>query len=171
MPEHGGGELGDRCGTIAFDAEIRRSVAPRRAATKDVVEALFDLEPTAGDSDYSGAFRAVGEAKRAFVLVLTDLLEEAAARPLLEALPVLARRHAVAVASVVDPDLRALVRRDPERPLDVYRAAVAVEVLAARERVAARLRRSAAEVLEAPAGSLPAACVSAYLRAKARALL
>ena len=66
---------------------------------------------------------------------------------------------------------RALVRRDPERPLDVYRAAVAVEVLAARERVAARLRRSAAEVLEAPARSLPAACVSAYLRAKARALL
>ena len=34
--------------------------------------------------------------KRAFVLVLTDLLEETAARPLLDALPVLARRHAVA---------------------------------------------------------------------------
>ena len=52
-------------------------------------------------------------AKRAFVLVLTDLLDEAAARSLSEALPVLARRHAVAIASATDPDVDALLAAAP----------------------------------------------------------
>jgi hypothetical protein len=41
-------------------------------------------------------------------------------------------------------------------------------VLAARARVAHMLRRTGAQVVEAPADRLAAACVSAYLRAKAR---
>jgi uncharacterized protein (DUF58 family) len=163
--------LGDRCGTIAFDAELRRSLPPRRSGADAVTRALFDLEPTAVDSDYERAFQEVGESKRAFVLVLTDLLEEAAARPLLDALPVLARRHAVAVAGVADPDLDALVAREPERPVDVYRVAVALEVLEARARVAARIARTGAAVIEAPPVSLAGACVRAYLRAKRRARL
>jgi uncharacterized protein (DUF58 family) len=163
--------LGDRCGTIAFDAQVRRSLAPRRAGARAVVEALYDLEPEPVDSDYERAFREVGAAKRAFVLVVTDLLEEAAARSLLDALPVVARRHAVAVASAADPDLTELLRRDPARPLDVYRAAVAVEVLDARARVAAQLRHGGVDVVEAPPERFSAACVTAYLRAKSRARL
>ena len=164
-------ELGDRCGAIAFDADVRRALPPRRRGSKALVEALFDAEPRAVDSDYERAFAVLGEAKRAFALVLTDLLDEAAARPLVDALPVLARRHVVAVASAADPDLDAVLTREPERPLDVYRTAVALDVLAARERAAARLRHAAAEVVEAAPAALPAACVRAYLRAKARALV
>jgi uncharacterized protein (DUF58 family) len=164
-------ELGDRCGAVAFDAEVRRSVAPRRTGGRAVIRALFDVEPARTDSDYELAFRAVGSSKRALVLVFTDLLEEAAARPLLGAIPVLRRRHAVAVASAADTDLDGLVRRDPETALDAYAASVAVEVLEARARVAARIRATGAEVIEAPPESLGAACVGAYLRAKARAAL
>jgi uncharacterized protein (DUF58 family) len=109
--------------------------------------------------------------KRAFVLLFTDLLEETAARPLLDALPVIARRHAVAVAGVTDPDLDALVTREPERPVDVFRAAVALEVLEARARVASRIGRTGAVAIEAPPVSLAGACVRAYLRAKRRARL
>jgi uncharacterized protein (DUF58 family) len=106
------------------------------------------------------------------VLVLTDLLEEAAAQPLLDAMPVLARRHAVVVASVADPDLEHAVRTPPTQPADVYTAAVALDVLDARARVAAQLRRGGAQaVVEAPPDRLAAACVGAYLRAKARARL
>jgi uncharacterized protein (DUF58 family) len=163
--------VGDRCGAIAFSGEIRRTLPPRRAGSRAVIEALFDLEPEAVDSDYERAFQEVTGMKRAFVLLLTDLLEDAAARPLLDALPVLARRHAVAVASVADPDLDAIVGGDPQRPLDVYRAAAALEVLGARARVVSRIVRAGAEVVEAPPTSLPAACVRAYLRAKRRARL
>jgi uncharacterized protein (DUF58 family) len=163
--------VGDRVGVIAFDAEVRRHLRPRRAGGEGVVRAVFDLEPTGADSDFELAFRRVGAAKRAFVLVLTDLLDEAAARSLTEAVPVLARRHAVVVAGASDPDLRSMLTTPPRATHDVYAAAVALDVLDARERVARRLEGVGARVLEAPPDGLAAACVAAYLKAKARARL
>ena len=162
-------EMGDRCGAVAFDGEVRRRLPPCRRGGRAVVETLLDLEPAPVDSDYELAFRTVGRAKRSLVVVFTDLLEEGAARPLTDAVPVLARRHAVVVASVADPDLLGLVRTPPVTPLDAYAASVAVEVLDARARVVHQLRRAGAEVVEAPPGQLAAACVGAYLGLKRRA--
>ncbi|MCA1844767.1 MAG: DUF58 domain-containing protein [Actinobacteria bacterium] len=164
-------ELGDRCGVVAFDSAVRREVRPRRSGGRAVIEAVFDLEPTPADSDYELAFASVGRVKRAFVLVLTDLLEESAARPLVAAVPVLARKHVVTVASVSDPGVAELVTRPPGTVLDVYGAAVAVDVLGARARVVARLTGTGASVVEGLPGELSAACVAAYLRAKYHARL
>lgn len=158
--------LGDRCGAIAFAGDIIRSLPPRRAGARDVVQAVFDLEPRPVDSNYELAFQHVRGAKRAFVLVLTDLLEESAARPLVDALPIVAARHAVTVAGGADTALEASVRESPRTPLDVYRAAVALDVLDAKARVGAHLRHAGADVVEAAPDVLAAACVRAYLRAK-----
>jgi uncharacterized protein (DUF58 family) len=164
-------ELGDRCGTLAFDAVVRRSLAPRRRGGDALVRALFDLQPAAVDSDYELAFRSVASSKRALVIVFTDLVEEIAARSLVMAVPVLASRHEVVVAGVVDPDLDAILRAQPERELDVLRAAATLDVLAARERAASRVRGAGAVVLETSPPALGQACVAAYLRAKSRARL
>jgi uncharacterized protein (DUF58 family) len=164
-------EVGDRSGALAFDREVRRRTPPRRRGGRVVVRALFDLEPTASDSDYELAFRSVGGSKRAYVLVLTDLLEETAARPLVDAMPVLRRHHAVAVASSADTDLEAMLSKEPASARDAYASAVALEVLGARATVAAQLRRAGADVIEAPPERLAAACVRAYLRAKLHAQL
>jgi uncharacterized protein (DUF58 family) len=163
--------LGDRVGVVAFDREVRRQVRPRRHGGDAVVGAVYDLEPTDGESDYELAFRTVGGSKRSLVLVLTDLLEESAAKPLVAAAPVLARRHAVVVAGSIDPDLDALLSNPPGEVRDVYAAAVAVDVLDSRRRVARLLEATGVSVLEAPPESLAAACVRAYLRLKARARL
>ena len=61
--------------------------------------------------------------------------------------------------------------REPQTTRDVYGTAIARDVLDARTRVAARLRRTGAVVLEAPPAQLGEACVGAYLRLKARARL
>jgi uncharacterized protein (DUF58 family) len=164
-------ELGDQAGAVAFDSRVRRRLTPRRRGGQAVVAAVYDLEPTASDSDYELAFRQVGGGKRSLVMVFTDLLEEAAARSLVEAVPVLTRRHHVVVASVRDPDLDRAVRTPPLQVRDVLAASVVVEALDARARVAAQLARAGAEVLEAPPDGLAAACVGAYLRAKARSRL
>ena len=163
--------VGDRCGALAFDARILREVPPRRAGGDDVVRELFDLEPTAVDSDYELAFRSVSGGKRSLVFVFTDLLEEAAARPLVEAMPVIARRHAVLVATPSDPDLDALASTPPATENQVFAMSVALDVLDARRTVAAQLRRAGAQVIEAAPGSLGSACVAGYLRAKAKARL
>ena len=161
--------MNDRTGAIAFDAELLRSVAPRRRGARAIVRSIFDLEPSQRESDYELAFRAVEGSKRAFVLVLTDLLEPVAAQPLVSAMPILGRRHSVVVASARDTDLDALLRRTPRDVADVAAASVAADVLEARRLVAARLRRAGAQVVEAAPASLAVACVGAYLRSKARA--
>jgi uncharacterized protein (DUF58 family) len=159
-------ELGDRTGAVAFDDAVRTALPPRRAGGQPVVRALFDLEAHAVDSDYELAFRRAEGAKRSLVVVFTDLLEPTAARPLVRAVPVLSRRHAVIVASPSDPTLAALAAGEAGA-----RATIARDVLAARERAAAQVRGAGARVLEAPPGKLPAVLVAAYLRAKARAVL
>ena len=164
-------ELGDRAGVLAFDDSVRRHLRPRRRGSDAVVRAVFDLEPRPVDSDYELAFHAIGRGKRAFVIVFTDLLDEAAASALLDAVPFVARRHAVAIASCSDPDLTGLVTRPPVDREDVFSAVVALDVLDARSRVTSRLRRTGAAVIEAAPDRLAAACVSAYLNAKARSRL
>ena len=163
-------EVGDRVGVVAFDGEVRRQLPPRRSGGDAVVRAIFDLEPSTVDADYERAFRLVGS-KRSFVLVVTDLLEEAAAQPLVDAVPVLARRHVVVVAGATDPDLERIVAGAPASPTDVFAATVALDVLDARRRVTALLRHAGAVVIEAPPDGLSTACVAAYLTAKARARL
>jgi uncharacterized protein (DUF58 family) len=162
-------ELADRVGAIAFERTVTRFVRPRRAGARAVVRALFDLEPVATDSDYEQAFTRIGESKRALVFVFTDLLDESAARPLIDAVPMLARRHVVVVASATDPDLEPIVADLPTSALEVYEASVALDVLAARTRARQLLLAAGADVLEAAPDGLATVCVRAYLRAKARA--
>ena len=161
-------ELGDHCGVVAFDSEVRVQMRPRRAGGQDIVRALFDLQPRLRDSDYELAFRQIAGGRRALVLVLCDLFDDDAARALIDAVPVLARRHAVLVASILDPDLEALVRTDPTDERDVLTAAAAADLLAARARAAQQLRRTGAQIVQATPERFSVACVRAYLTAKAR---
>lgn len=158
--------VGDRCGVLAFDGAVRRHLPPRRGGGRAVAQAVFDVEPSLEEPDYERAFQTVAGGKRALLVVFCDLVEEAAARPLADAVPVLARRHAVIVASARDAELE-----QRARGLEPYVAAAALDVLAARDRAAALLTRAGAQTVEAEPSALGAACVSAYLRAKARARL
>ena len=165
-------ELGDRCGAIAFDREIRRAVAPGRMTGRRVIDALFDLQATATDSDFERAFTRVGRSRRGLVAVFTDLVDEAAAHSLRRGVPMLARRHTVLVVSASDPLLHAaqgLPGADGAgSALQVAAAIVARDVLDARAAAARGLRRAGATVLEAPASQLGARCLDAYLSLKSR---
>lgn len=159
-------ELADRCGALAFDDRVRRRIPAAQGSGAALIRGLHDLEPSAQDSDYARAFQAVAGGRRALVMVFTDLLDEAAGRSLLAAAPVLARRHALVIASARDPDLDDIVGRRPAGERDALAMAAATDLLGSRRRLAARLGAAGAAVVEAPPATLGAACVSAYLRAK-----
>ena len=106
-------------------------------------------------------------AKRAFVLILSDLLEPVAARSLAEAVPVLSRRHVVVVASPEDPGLAADAVAGGGLPLQV----AAATMRRSRDAAVGAVRRAGAQVVSAPPDRLARACVTAYLRAKSRAVL
>ncbi|HUD69517.1 MAG TPA: DUF58 domain-containing protein [Acidimicrobiales bacterium] len=162
-------EAGDRVGATAFAAGVTRSVAPRRRGTAHVVEALFDVEPTEVESDFSLAFQQVASKKRSIVVVFTDLADPAAARTILDAVPIVARRHEVIVATALDEDLVRAATSMPEDYHDVLRASVALELLDAHRTAVRQATSLGAQVVEASPAQLGPALVTAYVRLKSLA--
>lgn len=167
--------LGDRCGLVVFDRDVR-SVLPAHAGRDQlgrVAEAMYALEPVLAESDYRGAFtEALARFRRRSLIVLfTDLVEQAVGESLLPALPLLVRHHLVVIAAVRDPDVTGWASRSPQDADEAYRAAAATTALAERDRTVARLRGLGAVVVDAPAGELAPRLADTYLDLKARGSL
>jgi len=162
--------LGDRTGLVAFDRAVRTVVAPAhgRDQLARVTEAMYQLEPQLAESDYRGAFaHALARfRRRALLVVLTDLVEQAVGETLLPALPLIARHHLVIVAGVRDPAVARWAGSAPEDASGAYRKAAAVAALEERARTVARLRGMGATVVDAEPGRLAPLLADAYLRVK-----
>jgi uncharacterized protein (DUF58 family) len=163
--------LGDRAGLVAFDSEVRAAVSPGHARDQlsRVTGAMYALQPRLVESDYRGAFAEtlLRFRRRAMLVVLTELAEQAVAETLLPALPLIARNHLVLVASVGDPRVEGWARSTPAEAGAAYRKAAATASLEARRRTVARLRGLGAVVVDAHPGRLAAELADAYLRVKA----
>ncbi|MEX0659867.1 MAG: DUF58 domain-containing protein [Egibacteraceae bacterium] len=167
--------LGDRAGLVAFADTVRSVVAPgqRRDQLGRVTAAMYDLDPRLAESDYRGAFAETLARfrRRALLVVLTELAEQAVAETLLPALPLIVRDHVVLVAAVRDPDVDRWAHATPAGAGAAYRKAAAVQSLDARRRTVARLRGLGAVVVDATPGRLAPELADAYLHVKATARL
>ena len=167
--------LGDRAGLVAFDASVRAVVPPGTGARQvgRVADVFPELHPVLAESDYAGAFAdtLARFRRRALLVVLTDLVEQAMLESLLPALPLIVSRHRVIVAAVHDPAVVRWAQVSPADPEEAYRAAAAVDALAERERSAARLRGLGATVVDAEPGRLAGKLCDIYLDVKATGAL
>jgi uncharacterized protein (DUF58 family) len=165
---------GDSVDFLAGDRQVRARVraGAHRDALVQVVEAMADLEPVLVEADWSRLTAAVVALGRqpALVVLLTALEPAAVEHGLLPALPALARRHRVVLASVRDPELERLAARRAT-PSEVYDAAAAEQVLADRARTADVLAGLGVDVVDADADRLPVALTDHYLMLKGRGLL
>ena len=163
--------LGDRCGLLAFDRGVRAVVQPShgRGQLGKVTDALYDLEPALVDSDYAGAFHQTLThfRRRALIVLITDLVEQAVGESLLPALPVISRSHLLLVGAIQDPQVRAWADAPVTDADSAYRQAAAARTLRSRARAAARLRAAGAIVVDAPPERLAAMLGDAYLEMKA----
>lgn len=162
--------LGDRCGLVAFDREVRAVVPPARHTNQlgRVTEAMHALEPVLSESDYSGAFAEVVARfrRRAMLVLLTDLLEQAVADSLIPALPLITRTHLVVVGGVRDPAVQDWAGSPVHDDDEAFRRVAAVGAMEDRRRTAARLRSLGAIVVDAEPGRLAVDLADAYLRVK-----
>jgi uncharacterized protein (DUF58 family) len=160
---------GDRVDVLAFDNRPR--LASRAGKTESPLASLLlataALQPRLVETD---AQRLVGDVlqrttQRALVVVFTSI-EEAAGAALADLVPALTARHNVIVAAVTDP---VVVRLTDERgDADaVYAAAAAERTLATHDRVAARLRRAGAWVVEGAPDHFASRVADTYLELKA----
>lgn len=163
--------LGDKFGMLVFDADVRKVMEPSkmRAQVGRVTEALFDLEPQLVESDYSGAFAetVVRFRRRAMLVLLTELNEQAAEEYLVPALPLIARSHLIVVGAVRDPEVERWATTPATDPESVYRRSAAIAALDQRARFSARLRSFGVTVVDAAPGKLSGELADTYLRLKA----
>lgn len=164
--------VGDRIGMVAFGGVVRALVPPRRdlGQLRRFSRAMHRLEPELAESGYDDAFRSVLARfpRRALLVLVTELANEAVQESLLPALPLITRGHAVVIASVRDPAVDALRDREPASVVDAYEAAAATMVLEGRARAAAQLRTAGAQVVDEPPESFAGALADRYLDVKAR---
>jgi uncharacterized protein (DUF58 family) len=163
--------LGDRAGLVAFDRRVRAVVTPSHGGDQlaRVAEAMYELEPELAESDYQGAFTQTLTRfrRRALLVVLTELADQAVADTLLPALPLIVRNHLVLIGAVQDPDLVEWAGRTPADASAAFRKAAAQAALEDRRRLVARLRGLGATVVDGPPGALAPALADAYLKVKA----
>jgi uncharacterized protein (DUF58 family) len=162
--------LGDRAGLVAFSDRVRGVVGPSsgRAQLSTVTESMYRLEPELVESDYRGAFvETLGRfRRRALLIVLTELAEQAVAETLMPALPLVVRDHLVVIAAVHDPVVARWASAVPVEAGAAYRKAAAVQAAEQRRHTVARLRGLGAVVIDAPPGRLAPELADAYLKVK-----
>lgn len=165
---------GDHVDFLAHDRVTRAAVvgAVRTDLLAALVGAMAPLEPALVESDAQAMVAAILRRvrRRALVVLLTDLNSSALEEGLLPILPQLTARHQVLVAAVADPRITELAagRADAAQ---VYDAAAAERARNDRRSVAARLRSSGVEVVDAGPDELAPALADRYLAMKAGARL
>ncbi len=164
--------LGDRMGLVAFDRTVHATIEPsnRRSQRARVAETLFDLEPALAESDYRSMMTHVAARyrRRHLLVLMTELSEEVIESFVLPALTILTRTHLVVVASVQDPDVVRWAHHGRADAEGAFLRASAIEVLAERQRLAARLRARGVIVIDAAPDRFSEKLGEAYLRGQGR---
>jgi uncharacterized protein (DUF58 family) len=164
------GRVGDHVGMAAFGADVLATVSPRagRTQARRILDQLFDVEPSLDAPDYRRAFAVVlsRHRRRALIVLLTELADQAAMEGLFQALPMLLSRHLVLVGAVTDPAIEAEADLVPASSEEAFRKAAAAGALSSRAATAARLAALGATVVDRPPHDLAGALADQYLTVK-----
>lgn len=158
---------GDQVTVLAFADRVLRTVRVRsggRGASL-AYEALYDLDARLVEPAYDLAAEAVFdvESRSATALLLTSVVDLAAAELLRESLLRLGRRHRTLLVNLEDPELRELAANEPATPARAFAQVASLEILLANRRLARHLRRGGIRVINSPADRLALETLEAYL--------
>lgn len=166
---------GDNCGLVVFGRRVRKYLPPKRGVEHmdAVLEALYDLEPELIEPSYARAFQfiAANTKKRAFVVVLTDLVDKDSSKELISSLQLLRPRHLPLVATIGDRDLNEAVGTPPSDIRQVFTQSAAEEIIHQREAALKLVEATGGLALDVTTRTLAPKLLEAYLRVKERGLL
>jgi uncharacterized protein (DUF58 family) len=166
---------GDNVGLLSFSRRVLNYLPPQRGRDQinRLMEALYAVEPQMIEPSYARAFNffSANCHRRSLVVILTDLVDRDASAELLAHTSKLIPRHLPLIITIGDTDLRELVHAKPSSSEDVYRQAMAEEILRQREEALTRIRHAGGLALDVPAARLSLELVNKYLEVKERGLL
>ncbi len=156
---------------------------PRRgkAYLKKILEGVFDVEPRMVEPDYSGmlSYFASMQKGRCLMVLLTDLTDAVGSQSMLAGLASLAGRHLPFCVTLKDRQVTEMSHQgilkdahDKSIPVEqIYRRAVACDLLSQRELALNVLHRRGCLVLDCPPQELSDKLVDSYLEIKTRGRL
>ena len=163
---------GDQVTVIAFSDEVTRTVRvrPGSRGAAAAYAALFDLQADLREPAYETAATAVDtiDSRRSIALLMTSVVDIAAAESVRAALSMLRRRHRPILVNLEDPDLHRLSAADSKTPIEAIAKTGALGILAGNRRMAARLRHSGVSVASVSAQNLASETLQVYLQRAAR---
>ena len=166
---------GDNCGLVVFGRRVRKYLPPKRGLEHidAVLEVLHDLEPELIEPSYARAFQFIASntKRRAFVVILTDLVDKDSSKELINSLKLLRPRHLPLVATIGDRDLNAAVSQAPAEIKDVFTQSAAEEVIHQRESALRLVETLGGLALDVTADTLAPRLLETYLRIKERGML
>lgn len=166
---------GDNCGVLIFGRRILKFLPPRRGIEHfdAVLEALHDVEPAMVEPSYARAFQFIASnlKKRAFVVVLTDVVDKVSSKELISSLKLLRPRHLPLVATIGDRDLNASVSKVPTDLNDAFVQSAAEEIIHERGSALRLVESLGGLGLDVTTQSLAPKLLESYLRVKERGML
>ncbi len=166
---------GDNCGIVVFGRRVRKYLPPRRGVEHidAVLEALHDMEPELIEPSYARAFQFVASTlkKRAFVVILTDVIDKDSSSDLINSLRLLRPRHLPLVATIGDRDLNASVSGPPADVKDLFTQSAAEEIIHHREAALKLVESLGGLALDVTTQTLGPKLLESYLRVKERGIL
>jgi uncharacterized protein (DUF58 family) len=166
---------GDSAGVVVFGRSVRKHLPPQRGSQHfdAVLEALHDLEPELIEPSYARAFQFIAGnlKKRAFVVILTDVVDKDSSRDLIRSLKLLRPRHLPLVVTIGDRDLNAMVSSQPADIREVFRQSAAEEIIHQRETALRMVESLGGLALDVTTQNLAPRLLESYVRVKERGLL
>lgn len=166
---------GDNCGLAVFGRKVRKYLPPKRGVEHidAVLEALHDMEPELIEPSYARAFQFIASnlKKRAFVVILTDLVDKDSSKELINSLKLLRPRHLPLVVTIGDRDLNATVSKVPAEIKEVFTQSAAEEIIHQREAALLRVESLGGLALDVTTRTLAPKLLESYLRVKERGML
>ena len=168
-------KAGDNCGLAVFGRRVKKYLPPKRGLQHidTVLESLHDLEPEMIEPSYARAFQFISSnlKKRAFIVILTDLVDRESSRELINSLRLLRPRHLPLVVTIGDRDLNSVVSITPDAIRDVFRQSAAEEIILQRESALRVVESLGGLALDVTTRNLGPKLLETYLRVKERGLI
>jgi uncharacterized protein (DUF58 family) len=169
-----GAAKGDEVGLLGFADDVRSYLPPRRGRGQflRITEELRRIAVTTTESDYRSAleFLRARAARRALIVLFTDLVDEEASRSLVAAVTRFAGNNLVLCCLLADPELAEVAARIPDSSVALYERVVAREVRDTRAKALATLRRRGVHTIDVPSDRLTVATIQRYIELKKRFL-
>jgi uncharacterized protein (DUF58 family) len=166
---------GDKIGMFAFDAAVRRYLAPSGGASAfplfaaesgRVEQGPYETNFTLGLTDLGRRLE-----RRSLIVVMSEFTDSTTAELMIENLARLSKKHLIMFVTFADKALADVRNTVPRMTADVARAVVSDEMLRERKIVLERLRRLGLLVLETAPETLSLQMIQRYLDIKQRELI